>query len=116
MAEAFYNHLTKSNSASSAGIDHATPEKYSSPTKEVIEVMSEEGIDVSKKKVKTITEEMLRENDKVFVMYPRGKCPNFLSKSSKVKFWRIKDPYGKGKRTTRDVRDTIKKKILGILP
>lgn len=55
MAEAFYNKYTNSVAAKSAGVLDYTPAKYVHPTREVIEVMKEEGIDVSNQFVKTVT-------------------------------------------------------------
>ena len=52
MAEAFYNYFTDSLDAISAGVLDFTPAKYGHPIPEVVEVMQEEGIDVSQKKSK----------------------------------------------------------------
>lgn len=54
MAEAYYNHFTKSTKVISAGTDPTTSARYSKPSLEIIKVMKEEGIDISKNKVKMI--------------------------------------------------------------
>lgn len=46
LAEAYYNHFTNTENASSAGVDPSTPSRYTCPTKEVCDVMTEEGIDI----------------------------------------------------------------------
>ena len=111
IAEGYYNFFTKSNNASSAGISDSTPLKYSHPTKEVIQIMEEEGIDTSKKIVKSITKEMVDNADKIFVMCPKERCPNFLSDSNKNTFWDIDDPYDTSIENHRRVRDEIKKRV-----
>lgn len=115
MAEAYHNHFTNSKSASSAGILDFTPAEYGHPIKEVVQVMREEGIDVSQKKVKTVTEEMVKNSDRVFVMCRRQECPRFLLDSNKVTFWDIGDPFDTNLENFRKIRDKIKTKVLSIL-
>ena len=115
MAEAFYNHFTKSQSGISAGVLDYTPKKYGHPIREVIEVMREEGLDVAQQQVKEITPEMAAEADDIFVMCQREECPDFLLSFPRVTFWDIADPFGTHMDSFRSVRDEIKKKILSIL-
>ncbi len=115
MAEAYYNHFTQSNNASSAGVLDYTPEKYGHPVKEVVEIMQEEGIDVSKQKVKFLTKEMIKENDKIFIMCKEEQCPHFLSNSNKNVFWEVSDPFDTKLENYRKIRDEIKAKVLSIL-
>lgn len=115
IAEAFYNHFTKSKNASSAGVDPTTPERYSNPTEEIIQVMKEEGIDVSHQKVKIVTPEMVKGSDRIFIMCKKEDCPNFLLEHPKITFWNIEDPYKAGLEATRKVRDDIKSKVLSII-
>ncbi len=115
MAEAFYNHFTKSKNASSAGIVDYTPEEYGHPVKEIVDVMLEEGIDVSKNKVKTITKKMIENADKIIVMCKKEKCPDFLLDSKKVIFWYVEDPFGMDLEGIRKSRDIIKEKVLSII-
>ena len=115
MAEAFYNHFTQTNDAWSAGVDPTTPRRYPYPAKEIIQVMQEENIDVSKRKVKVITKEMVENSDKIFVMCKKEDCPDFLLSHDRVTFWNIKDPYKAGLKATRKVRDNIKGKVLSII-
>lgn len=115
MAEAYYNQFTNSSDASSAGVLDFTPAKYGRPTKEIIQVMEEEGIDVSQKKVKLITEEMVAQSDRVFVMCEKKECPDFLLSSDKVIFWNVSDPHDTGINNIRKTRDIVKSKVLPIL-
>lgn len=59
MAEGFNNHNTKANNATSAGISKRTLFVYRHPVRKIQKVMREEGIDISKARVKTLTPEWL---------------------------------------------------------
>lgn len=112
MAEAYYNNFTKTKNASSAGTLDFTPKKYGTPIKEVIQVMKEEKIDLSEHFVKTITEEMINNNDQIFVLCKKEECPSFLKNSKKVIYWDVKDPFETKLENFRRIRDLIKKKVL----
>jgi len=111
MAEAYYNYFTKSDNASSAGVLDFTPAKYRHPTKEVIQLMKEEGLDVSQQIVKFITKEMVDNANKIFVICKKEECPIFLLNSGKITFWNINDPYNTSLEKHQIVRDEIKKHI-----
>ena len=111
MAEAYYNFLTKTKDASSAGVLDFTPLKYGRPVKEVIQVMKEDGIDISQQNVKFITEEMVKESDRIFVMCEKEECPEFLLNSNKITFWDIDDPYNTDIENHRKIRDEVKKQV-----
>ena len=115
IAETYYNYFTHSKNASSAGTDPTTPARYACPNKEVVEVMKEEGIDVSQNKVKTITKERVDKSDNIFVLCDKELCPDFLLNSKKDVFWEIEDSYKKSIEETRRIRDSIKSKILSII-
>jgi len=115
MAEAFYNKFTDSTNATSAGVLDFTPKKYAHPIPEVIEVMKEEGIDVSQKKVKLVTPEMVLSADKVFILCPEEKVPDFVLKSSAITRWEIKDPFDSSTANFRIVRDQIKQKVRDLI-
>jgi len=111
MAEAYYNYFTKSNNASSAGVLDYTPLKYPHPAEEVIQVMKEDGIDISQQIVKFITKEMVDSADNIFVMCKKEECPEFLLGSNKITFWDIDDPYDTNIETHRRIRDEIKERV-----
>jgi arsenate reductase len=116
MAEAFYNNLTKEESATSAGNLDYTPKKYGHPLPEVITVMNEEGIDLSDKNVRTVTENMYKDADHVYVLCKREECRDFLLKDeNKVTFWKIDDPFGSSLDTYRIIRAQIKQLVQSII-
>lgn len=115
MAEGFYNHFTGQQNASSAGTDPTTPARFKHPRIDIIQVMMEEGIDVSQKIVKTVAEQMIREADRIFVLCKKEECPDFLVHSEKTVFWSIRDPFEMNLEETRKIRDEIKAKVLSIL-
>lgn len=115
MAEAFYNEFSSSNGATSAGVLDFTPKKYVHPVPEVVEVMKEEGIDVSQKLVKTVTPEMVEDSDKIYVLCPEQQVPDFVSKSKKVENWNVVDPFGRSLEDFRNIRDQIMQKVRDII-
>lgn len=115
MAEAFFNNLTQTKDASSAGTLDFTPAKYGHPIQEVITVMLEEDIDVSHQVVKQVNIQMIVEADKVIVLCKREECPNFLLASINLEFWKIEDPFGSGLNTFRNIRNQIKSKIIDLI-
>lgn len=115
MAEAYYNHFTNSKDAISAGILDFTPAKYGYPTKEVVQVMQEDGLDVSKQKVEFLTEQMVKDSDKIFVMCTKKECPEFLLKSGKITFWDVDDPFEKPVESFMECRDIVKQKVNKII-
>lgn len=115
MAEAYYNYITCSKDAESAATLTSTPESFSAPIREVIDVMDEEGIDVSNQKVKTVTKEMVERADKIFVLNRKDECPSFIRESDKVVYWPVEDPYGKSMDEFRRIRDIIKDKVSSIV-
>jgi arsenate reductase len=77
----------------------------------VVEAMKEIGIDISKQKSKELTDEMIRESDKVVNMGCMDKsfCPTIFL--PKVIEWNLPDPKGKSIEEVRHIRDEIEKRI-----
>lgn len=115
IAEAFYNYFSNSENAFSAGVDPTTPARYEHPTKEIIQVMAEEGIDVSRNEVKTLEKRMVDEASDIYVMIKKEECPDYLQNSKKVAYWDIDDPYKMDMADMREVRDLIKEKVSCLL-
>lgn len=115
MAEAYYNFFTKSSNATSAGLQNHTPEKYKKPIQAVIDVMKEDGIDVSNHKVKYVTKEMVDEADEIYILAPEESIPDFLKNSPKIKLLPIKDPFDSSLETFREIRNEIKEKICNLV-
>lgn len=79
---------------------------------EVLDAMNEEGVDVSGAIRNQLTEEMVKEADKVVAIIEDGEVlPDYLSTSPKLVLWNAPDPKGKNLEFTRKVRDEIKKNI-----
>lgn len=79
---------------------------------EVLDVMSEEGIDVSKAIRKQVTEKMVTEADRVIAILEDDELPEYLVNSPKLTRWRVTDPKGKNLDETRKIKNEIKEKIL----
>ena len=109
-AEAYFNRLSKKNTAISAGIN---TEKYGNRRlKEisgtvVVKCLMEDGVDISEKRSKQITKAMVEEADLVISM--ENKLPDYVDK--KIIFWEIENPKGYPLEKYRGVRDQIKKKV-----
>lgn len=115
MAESFYNKYTSSHHASSAAADLNAGIKYKRPAQDVIMVMLEEDIDISKNIVKPVSADMVRDADKIVVLCDLDDCPRFVLDSGKVKHIPMPDPRGLGIGYTRSVRDEIKRMILDLM-
>ena len=76
-----------------------------------IQVMNEVGIDISKQKSKELTEDMIRNSDKIINMGCMDKnfCPTLFI--PKVIEWGIVDPKGKPLEKVREIRDEIERRI-----
>lgn len=115
IAEGYYNKYSKDKTANSAGTDPSTPNKYPTPSKLIIDLMKEEGIDVSSNQVKYINKDMVNKSEKVFVLCEKHLCPTFLFESNKVTFWEIDDPYKTSIKNSRKIRDQIKTKVMDLI-
>lgn len=114
MAEGYFNALTNTNEARSAGI-YALVDKYSHPSNDIIAVMAEEGIDISQQMVKQLTDDMVDKAEKVVVLCSKNDCPVELRIKRDVLFREIEDPYGYGVAQLRRVRNEIKEVVLSLL-
>ena len=106
MAEAFFNYYAKGKAqAFSAGTHYAS---RIDPT--VVEAMAERGIDISNKRPKMLTLEMLGVADKVISMGcgVEGVCPATFVPTED---WQLEDPEGKPIEQVRAIRDEIGIKV-----
>lgn len=113
MAEGFYNSMTGTHDASSAGVDLANSVKGDdlSVPDLVIEVMKEVGVDLSTKRRDVLTNEMVDSADKVVVItnYP---MPEYVEKSPKLVLWSdVPDAVRTSIEFHRTVRDMVKTKV-----
>lgn len=76
-----------------------------------IQVMNEIGLDISKQKSKDLTEDMMRNSDKIINMGCMDKnfCPTLFI--AKVIDWGIEDPKDKPIEQVRKIRDEIERRI-----
>ena len=76
-----------------------------------IQVMNEIGIDISKQKPKDLSEDMMRNSDKIINMgcMDKGFCPTLFI--PRVIEWGIEDPKDKPIEKVREIRDEIERRI-----
>lgn len=110
MAETFYNQMTQTNNASSAGVEALL---FDNPSPRAVNVMSELGLDMKGQHGKQLTDSAVEQADKV-VVFPAPDLPDELMSNDKTEFWDVED-IGYGKPDTvpfdRQVRDEIKKRV-----
>lgn len=82
---------------------------------EVLDVMKEEGIDVSKAIRKQVTEDMVNEVDMVVAILEDEELPEYLVDSSKLTRWYVTDPKGKDLDETRKIKDEIKERLMNTI-
>jgi arsenate reductase len=106
MAEAFFNEMVKGKAKGlSAGTQ---PSKKVNPT--VVKAMREVGIDISRRKPKMLTFEMLEDADRVITMgcSVEKACPaSFVPTED----WQIEDPEGKPIEQVRQIKDEVKAQV-----
>ena len=125
MAQAFYNHFTKTQNADSAGVN---AEKYSTdeiPTVAdfdahlvaknldplaVIDLMREKGIEVGASQRTQLTKGMLRDYDLVINIANRSQTPDWL-KGDNVVWWKIEDPHAESRELAKLACDEIEKRV-----
>ena len=125
MAQAFYNHFTKTQNADSAGVN---AEKY--PTAKiptvadfdahlvaknldplaVIDLMREKGIEVGASQRTQLTKDMLRDYDLVVNIANRNQTPDWL-KGDNVVWWKIEDPHAESRELAELACDEIEKRV-----
>ena len=123
MAEAFYNYYTKNNDADSAGINVNEPGQSLIERKKistsshfyVLDVMKNEGIDISNAKRELLNNYMLNKYDQIISMADKSITPKWLLESPKFIYWDVRDPGGKNYEITAKTRDIIKAKVLNLI-
>ena len=106
MAEAFFNHYAAGEAeALSAG---TRPASHVDQT--VVKAMREIGIDISSKRAKTLTSEMLESADRVITM---GCGVEDVCPATFVPFedWQLEDPEGQSIDKVRAIRDEIETRV-----
>lgn len=111
MAEAYYNHLSGTSDATSAGGLDYTPAKYGTPSLKAVTVMREDGIDISNQRVKTVSPEMVQHADAICLLCSDDEVPEFVTERGHFVPWDIPDPAGAPLASFRQVRDQIRLKV-----
>ena len=129
MAQAFYNHFTKTQNADSAGVN---AEKYSTdkiPTVAdfdahlvaknldpltVIDLMREKGIEIGASERTQLTRDMLSNYDLVVNIANRNQTPDWL-RGDNVVWWKIEDPHAESREPAKLARDEIEKRVKMLL-
>jgi len=110
MAEAFFEQVSKTWTAASAGIK---PDEKIHPW--TVEVMKEIGINMSQRRPKLLDSEMLKEADRIVAMdsdVVKQMPPEHLLRTEN---WNISPLLGKRMEEVKQIRDAIKKKVQQLL-
>lgn len=116
MAEGYYNAMTGTTDARSAGVDKATIDRFDSPYKDGVKVMADEGIDISGQYPKMVTPEAVDEADVVYVMTFPDVVPEYVKSSPKTVYWDIEDPFGMDMEGVLRIQQQVKEHVSGIIP
>ncbi len=90
MAEAFFNLYSKNDKAISAGKEKVLVLGEDRMNEQIVKVMLEKGIDISKNKSKQVTKEMIDTADKIILMNP-DLLSLFGIPKEKLEVWDIED-------------------------
>ena len=108
MAEAFCRSLSRDVECESAG---SSPAETVAP--HAVAVMKEIGIDISHARTKSFRDVVGQEFDYMVAMGCTVTCP-FMPGAKEIR-WDIPDPYGKGIKDYRQVRDLIRSEVKALL-
>ncbi len=115
MAEGFYNFLTNSRNATSAGVEDFA-QKYSfRPTPEIVAAMAEKGINISTQRIKVLTPQICKDVDQIVVLCNPALCPDYLLQNTKTILREVPDPFRQDRNLVRQIRDEIEIIVKGLL-
>lgn len=89
---------------------HGMKLKEFSGIDKVVQVLSELGIEASENTRDQLSEDMLKDFDKVVIMAEENTIPDYLKKVPDAIYWDIRDPKEEDLDTTRIIRDEISAK------
>jgi protein-tyrosine-phosphatase len=78
-----------------------------------VDVMAEEGIDISGNTPELLSVDSVRSSDVVITMGCGDACPVFPGK--RYEDWELADPAGQGTAAVREIRDDIKARIVALI-
>lgn len=110
MGEAFYNTLTGTHDATSAGAETWEGRDVMSS---VADEMAQKGIDMTGMRSTVLTRKMFDAADKV-IWFPTPYMPSYVRESTKAKLWDVSDPWympDDGTNYVRRARDRIEKYV-----
>jgi len=115
MAEAFYNYLTESENAISAGAQDFREKYHHHPTLEIIKSMEEKGIDISRQKIKVVDRQMCEQAERIVVLCHRSFCADYILNDPKTTYLPIQDPHQQKLETINRIRDQIEELIKSLI-
>ena len=115
IAQAFYNHLTGTNDAKSAGTfigmySEKTLGEFHQETR-AVRIMREIGVDMTKAPRSQITPALTRGADQIVSFLPRTELPEWLQDDARVQVWLVKNYPASDMTAVRQQRDEIIKKV-----
>lgn len=112
MAEGYFRNFYPQHKVSSAGVNASKEKHLGEPVPyDIVKIMKDDGVDVSKQKIKAVTKEIVDSSDRIVVLCSKNICPKYVSDNDKVEFWDIDDPEGRGIDVGRRIKDLIKNKV-----
>ena len=118
VAEALFNKLSSQRSVSAGTQADEIIARTNPPSKMLkdanstgIPYMLSEGVDISEKLRKQVTEEMVKEADKVIVIAQQNTWPDFLRVSEKATFWDIQDPVAVDPDARNAIFDEVRRRV-----
>lgn len=78
---------------------------------DLLETMSEEGIDISQNPMTQVTPEMIDEADVVVVMAEPETVPDYIKDNPKTRMWQVTDPKGQSREFHQEVKKQIKELV-----
>lgn len=122
MAAAFYNKLSGTTDADSAGTHVFRPGQTLLERKHelagrsfVVDVMQEIDMDISNSRQTQLTKDTLNKYDLIVNMSGTRYTPKWLRDSPNYVFWKVRDPMGRNHQVTVHAREVIKQKVTELL-
>lgn len=117
MAAGLYNKLTNSHDADSAGTYVDVPNETLLERRQrrggtyTIDVMQDEGVDVSHNPRTQLAQDMMNGYDKIISMAEPEFTPDWLSSDARYTYWEVTDPQGKDFAATKEAKEKIKVRL-----
>ena len=117
IAAAYYNRLTHSHDADSAGTQVELPGETLQERRNriggtvAIELLAQDGMDIADNKKTQLTPAMLGRYDRIICMADKSVTPEWLKNSAKYIYWAISDPGAKDLAQAATARDEIVARI-----